>query len=206
MEAASMLTPHTASTSTTGRLQANKSSRVEAPTARDDAFHHLGDHGLRGLLHGLLLHPRRRRQPVARGGNETAGPGRRGQHRDPRLLVLHAPLGAGIDQEGQPLRPEGRHGHAPSCSAARSCPSRSTSTPTSASRRRTPPSSRSSTPSPACTAPTSSSGSAAADRHDPLVPRPLTRPSSTRAWRCPGIYWHFVDIMWIVVYSTVYIL
>jgi cytochrome c oxidase subunit 3 len=22
----------------------------------------------------------------------------------------------------------------------------------------------------------------------------------------PGIYWHFVDVMWIVVYSTVYIL
>ena len=22
----------------------------------------------------------------------------------------------------------------------------------------------------------------------------------------PGIYWHFVDIMWIVVYTTVYIL
>ena len=22
----------------------------------------------------------------------------------------------------------------------------------------------------------------------------------------PGIYWHFVDVMWIIVYSTVYIL
>jgi cytochrome c oxidase subunit 3 len=22
----------------------------------------------------------------------------------------------------------------------------------------------------------------------------------------PGIYWHFVDVMWIVVYTTVYIL
>jgi len=22
----------------------------------------------------------------------------------------------------------------------------------------------------------------------------------------PGIYWHFVDIMWIIVYTTVYVL
>jgi cytochrome c oxidase subunit 3 len=22
----------------------------------------------------------------------------------------------------------------------------------------------------------------------------------------PGIYWHFVDIMWVVVYTTVYVL
>jgi cytochrome c oxidase subunit III len=22
----------------------------------------------------------------------------------------------------------------------------------------------------------------------------------------PGIYWHFVDVMWIIVYTTVYIL
>ena len=28
----------------------------------------------------------------------------------------------------------------------------------------------------------------------------------TAAWRCPGIYWHFVDVMWIVVYFTVYII
>ena len=34
--------------------------------ARDAAFHHLGDHGLRGLLHGLLLHP-------GRGGRRLAG-------------------------------------------------------------------------------------------------------------------------------------
>ena len=31
-------------------------------------------------------------------------------------------------------------------------------------------------------------------------------PRSTSASRCPGIYWHFVDIMWIVVFFTVYIL
>ncbi len=31
-------------------------------------------------------------------------------------------------------------------------------------------------------------------------------PESHRGVEVPGIYWHFVDIMWIVVYTTVYIL
>ena len=41
----------------------------------------------------------------------------------------------------------------------------------------------------------------------PSAPSGATsRPSTTTASRCPGIYWHFVDVMWIVVYMTVYIL
>jgi cytochrome c oxidase subunit III len=31
-------------------------------------------------------------------------------------------------------------------------------------------------------------------------------PESHRGVEVPGIYWHFVDIMWIIVYTTVYIL
>jgi cytochrome c oxidase subunit 3 len=31
-------------------------------------------------------------------------------------------------------------------------------------------------------------------------------PTEYRGVEVPGIYWHFVDIMWIVVYSTVYVL
>jgi cytochrome c oxidase subunit 3 len=31
-------------------------------------------------------------------------------------------------------------------------------------------------------------------------------PEAHRGIEVPGIYWHFVDIMWIIVYSTVYIL
>jgi cytochrome c oxidase subunit III len=31
-------------------------------------------------------------------------------------------------------------------------------------------------------------------------------PDSHRGIEVPGIYWHFVDIMWLVVYSTVYVL
>ncbi len=31
-------------------------------------------------------------------------------------------------------------------------------------------------------------------------------PEEHRGVEVPGIYWHFVDVMWIVVYATVYIL
>ena len=31
-------------------------------------------------------------------------------------------------------------------------------------------------------------------------------PQEHRGVEVPGIYWHFVDIMWLVVYTTVYIL
>ena len=48
-----------------GPPPANRSSRVDAQPARDAALHHLGDHGLRGLLHGLLLHPGRGRRRLA---------------------------------------------------------------------------------------------------------------------------------------------
>ncbi len=56
-----------------GPPPANRSSRVEPAAARHAAFHHLGDHGLRGLLHGLLLHPHRQRRPLARPRHDAAG-------------------------------------------------------------------------------------------------------------------------------------
>ena len=31
-------------------------------------------------------------------------------------------------------------------------------------------------------------------------------PEEHRGVEVPGIYWHFVDVMWIVVYTTIYIL
>ena len=31
-------------------------------------------------------------------------------------------------------------------------------------------------------------------------------PEQHRGVEVPGIYWHFVDIMWVIVYTTVYIL
>ena len=38
-----------------------------------------------------------------------------------------------------------------------------------------------------------------------VVPRPLLA-EHHHGVELPGIYWHFVDVMWIVVYTTVYIL
>ena len=43
-------------------------------------------------------------------------------------------------------------------------------------------------------------------RHDARLPRPFHGPGAHRGVEIPGIYWHFVDVMWIVVYTTVYIL
>ena len=31
-------------------------------------------------------------------------------------------------------------------------------------------------------------------------------PESHMGVECAGIYWHFVDVMWIIVWSTVYLL
>ena len=56
--------PRHATTSTTARRGQPLLAR-RAPAARDAAFHHLRGHGLRGLLHGLLLHPGRERRRVA---------------------------------------------------------------------------------------------------------------------------------------------
>ena len=68
-----------------------------APLARDAAFHHLRDHGLRGLLHGLLLHPGRGAADAVvpvRTGTRAPGRRRRRQHGDPDLVVVHDALGA----------------------------------------------------------------------------------------------------------------
>ncbi len=57
---------------------------------------------------------------------------------------------------------------------------------------------RSSTGSPACMGPTCSWGSHCW-RSPPSGPSAGTSPArSTAASRCPGIYWHFVDVMWLV--------
>jgi cytochrome c oxidase subunit 3 len=47
---------------------------------------------------------------------------------------------------------------------------------------------------------------AAGDGHERAPSAAISPPSSTAASRCPGIYWHFVDIMWVIVYTSVYIL
>ena len=84
--------------------------------------------------------------------------------------------------------------------------SRSTSTSTSASRRRTTPRARSSTGSPACTARTSSSASRCSSWSTVRAFRGHFSPEHHHGVEVPGIYWHFVDVMWVVVYTTIYIL
>ncbi len=51
------------------------------PAARDAAFHHLRGDDLRGLLHGLLLHPRRPGRPVAGARHHTCRSGWRASTR-----------------------------------------------------------------------------------------------------------------------------
>ena len=45
-------------------------------------------------------------------------------------------------------------------------------------------------------------------RQHPRLARPLRRRGrrTTSGVEVPGIYWHFVDVMWIIVFTTVYIL
>ena len=110
MEAASISAAHAHDDHHHGRRR-----RTAAPAwtraCSDAAVHHQRDHGLRGLLHGLLLHPGRGHPRRLVPHRRQGPPGRRRgrQHRDPALVVADAALGADVDQERQPLRPAGGH-------------------------------------------------------------------------------------------------
>src|SRR5450759_1745997 len=78
---------------------------------RDAALHHLRGNDLRRLLHGVLLHPGGQPRSLARPRHRPSGGGGRDQHGNPALLLADHPLGAGLDQERQPLGPTGRHAH-----------------------------------------------------------------------------------------------
>ena len=139
-------------------------------------------------------------------GHRAAEADRRLQHRDPGLVVVHDALGARESLKrttASGCRPAWSR---PSCSARRSCSSRSTSTSTSASRRRTARRARSSTASRACTARTCSIGLMLLALVTIRAFRGHFSPEEHRGVEVPGIYWHFVDVMWIVVYTTVYII
>ena len=129
------------------------------PVPRDAAFHHLGDHALRSVLHGLLLHPGRGRGGLAGAGRGAAGRDRRGEHRDPAVVELHDALGARGRAQREPARAEdGPADHRPARPHVPDDPGQRVRPP----RLRAPattPRARSSTGSPACTAPTCSSGS-----------------------------------------------
>ena len=93
-----------------GPPEANRSLAGRARVPRDAAFHHLRGDDLRRVLHGLLLHPGRGRRRVAGRGRPPAEADRGLQHRDPDLVLVHDPLRAGVDPQGQPARPATRHG------------------------------------------------------------------------------------------------
>ena len=60
--------------------------------------------------------------------------------------------------------------------------------------------------SPACTAPTSSSASRLLFFATTRAFRGHFTEKEHRGVEIPGIYWHFVDVMWIVVYTTIYLI
>ena len=144
---------------------------------------------------------------MAAGGLRAAGLGRRRQHGDPGLLELHRPLGAGVGPAGQPPRDD--RGLAPTWLlgvtflfiqvneyvhigfSARDGAFGSIFY-----------------------------GLTGLHGAHVTVGLMLLAFANIRAWRghfgpdaedhlgveVPGIYWHFVDVMWIIVFTTVYIL
>ena len=130
-------------------------------------------------------------------GHRAAEADRRRQHRDPALVLVHDALGARVGQDAATASACRPACSPPSCSARRSCSSRSTSTSTSASRRRT--------------ARRASIFYGLTGLHGAHVFIGLTllaivtirafrghfSPEEHRGVEVPGIYWHFVDVMWI---------
>ena len=140
-------------------------------------------------------------------GHELPKLDRRRQHGDPAVVVDHAALGADVDQGAATASAlQAGHRRRRSCSARRSSSSRSTSTSTSASRRSD------------CAQASVFYGLTGLHGAHVFIGLTLLAMVTIRAFRghfspeehrgveVPGIYWHFVDVMWIIVYFTVYIL
>ena len=184
---------------------ANQSSRVNAATLGMLLFIASEIMVFGVVLHGLLLHPRGQRHAWPPAGDELPVLRRRRQHRDPRDLELHDALGHAVDQARQPRRPAGgmvltlalglcflltqareysRIGFAPHDNAFGHGLLRADRTPRGARVHRPD----------------------TADDGDHPVFRGHFSPEHHHGVEIPGIYWHFVDVMWIIVYTTVYIL
>ena len=104
-----------------GPPAANQLLARRGAVPRDAAFHHLRDHALRSVLHGLLLHPGRggRRAGSRSTAIEPPEGDRRRQHRDPDLVELHDALGARGRPQREPPRDAGSACSPRSCSASR---------------------------------------------------------------------------------------
>ena len=119
-------------------------------------------------------------------------------------LTMHWALDVG--QARQPLRAQGRD--AVDLPARRDLPVRADQRvrPHRLRARTTARRGRSSTGSPACTARTCSSACTLLAMVTVRSFRGHFSPEQHRGVEVPGIYWHFVDVMWVIVYTTVYLL
>ena len=123
-----------------------------------------------------------------------------------RVVVADDALGAGGRQAREPGGAEGAACCSPRCSARRSSSSRSTSTSTSGSAR------GANAQASVFFGLTGLHGAHVAHRPDPAVMATVRAfrghftPEEHRGVEIPGIYWHFVDVMWIIVYTSIYIL
>ncbi len=138
--------------------------------------------------------------------HEAARGGRRRQHRHPAVLVADDPLGDRVGQERQPQRPEGRHARRPSCSVSTFLTIQINEyihigfSP------------RYSAQASVFYALTGLHGAHVFIGLCILLTvtirsfRGHYSPEHHRGMEVPSIYWHFVDIMWVIVYTTVYVL
>ena len=186
-----------------GPPTANRSSRVD-PTILGMLLFIASEAMLFGsFFAALLLRPRRqpeRADDLAAAAVRVPGLRRERQHRDPRHLELHGALGDAVDQAQRPQRPEGRARRSRSCSALAFLLTQvveyahigfNTSDGAFASTFFGLTGLHGAHVFVGLTLLTIAAGA--------RVPRALLARAPPRRSRSPAIYWHFVDVMWIVV-------
>ena len=108
MEAASIAHEHHHAEEHHGPIEANRSSRVDPPTLGMLLFI-ISEIMIFGAFFTAYFFIRiARGDPWPAPGTTIPRRGRRLQHRDPRLLLVHAALGGDGDQARQPRRPARR--------------------------------------------------------------------------------------------------
>ena len=189
------------------RLRRRRSARPRHD--RPDRRAGVGDHALRRVLHGVLLRPLHELPGLSAGAVRDARRLDRHQHGDPGLVLVHDALGARLDQARQPPRPRARavvhadHGaDVPGPADARVHPAARRGLHARARRVRR----ACSSGSRACTACTCSS--ARSCWRSPWCARcaATTHRQKHMGVELSGIYWHFVDVVWVVLYTLVYLL
>ena len=203
--------------SATRRARAPRAARGEPeladrpPDARHPALHRLRDDAVRGVLRLLLLPPRRRQRRAP--GRPRASSCRSRSPASTRRSSISSSFTDALGARGDPQRATAaamQMGLAIDLPARRDLPlhpdQRVRPHRLQRPRRRLRldllrphrPARRPRLRRPDCCSPSPTSAPGAATS----APRRRT----TWASRCPGIYWHFVDVMWIIVFTTVYIL